>query len=80
MEKKLDSQIALKHLQEKWGTKPCQMCEKNNWSVSDTIFELRPYQGENIIIGSGPIVPIFPVTCNNCGNTILVNAIVSKSI
>ena len=29
-----------------------------------------------MIVG-GPIVPLAPVTCNNCGNTILLNALIA---
>jgi len=80
MEEKFNSQNAIKHLQEKWGNKACPMCGQNNWTVSDNLFELREFQGGNIILGSGPIIPVFPVTCNNCGNTVLVNGIVSQVI
>lgn len=80
MEQKIVTQKAIKHLQEKWGSKPCPMCGHNNWSVSDNLFELREFQGGNIVLGAGPIIPVFPVTCNNCGNTVLVNGIVSHVV
>ena len=41
------------------------------------IYEIREFQGGNFIIGGTPIVPVLPVTCGNCGNTVLVNAIVA---
>jgi len=33
-----------------------------------------------MIIGGVPIVPVIPVTCSNCGNTVLVNALMTKAI
>ena len=56
------------------------MCNHGNWSVQDTVFELRPFHGGSMVIGSGPLVPVIPVTCNNCGNTVLLNAIITGAI
>jgi len=36
------------------------------------MFQLSQY---NPLILGGPVIPVIPVVCNNCGNTILVNAI-----
>lgn len=80
MEQKFDTQNAIRHLQNKWGNKPCPMCAHNNWTVSDKLFELREFQAGNIVLGAVPIIPVFPVTCNNCGNTVLVNGIVSQVV
>lgn len=75
MEKKIDGEKLINHLKEKWKGKPCQMCGTGNWNISDSIFELREYNKGNIVIGGGPIIPIVPITCDNCGNTVFVNAI-----
>ncbi|WP_412984686.1 hypothetical protein [Pontimicrobium sp. IMCC45349] len=77
---KPDLDKLLKHLNEKWGNRACPMCNSNSWTVNDTVYELRQFQGGNIVIGGGPIYPIIPVNCNNCGNTVLVNALVSQAI
>jgi hypothetical protein len=53
------------------------MCKIGNWSVSDTVFELREYSDGNMIIGNVPIFPIIPITCDNCGNSLMINAIVA---
>jgi hypothetical protein len=29
-----------------------------------------------LVLG-GPVVPLAPVTCNNCGNTVLLNALMA---
>ncbi len=65
------------HLQAKWKGSACPLCKTGNWSVSDKVYELREFHGGNMVIGSGAIVPIVPVTCDNCGNTVLVNSILA---
>jgi len=76
---KFDGQIAIAHLQEKWEGKPCPMCGVGNWNVNNSTFQLTEFNQGNMIIG-GPVVPVIPVVCNNCGNTILVNAITAGVI
>ena len=56
------------------------MCGQNSWTVSDTVFELREFHGGNVVLGSGPIYPIIPVSCNNCGNSVMINVIQSWAI
>jgi len=75
----IKSEKLLQHLKEKWRGRTCPMCNTANWNVSDRVFELREFQGGNLVIG-GSLVPVVPVTCANCGNTILVNAFVSGAI
>ena len=74
------SEKFIDHLKLKWRGQKCPMCSTGNWNVSDKIFELREFHDGNVVIGNGPIVPIVPVTCDNCGNTVLVNAIVSGAV
>jgi len=75
MGQKFNSGKFVNHLKEKWKGKPCPICGAGNWNVSDSIFELREYNQGDLIVGGGPIIPVVPVTCDNCGNTVLVNAI-----
>lgn len=75
----IDSDKLIKHLTGKWQGRNCPMCNQGNWNVSDKIFELREYNGGSMVIGgNSPIVPIIPVTCDNCGNVLMVNAIVAQ--
>lgn len=74
------SEKFIAHLRSKWKSQRCPLCGEGNWNVSDRVFELREYHGGNVVIGAGPIVPVVPVTCDNCGNTTLVNAIVSGAV
>lgn len=73
----IDSEKLIQHLKTKWAGRNCPLCNKGNWNVSDKVYELREFHGGNLIIGGTPIVPVLPVTCDNCGNTILVNSIVA---
>jgi len=65
----------IKFLKEKWQGRSCPMCQVGTWSVQDTIFELREFHGGGLKIGKQLIMPVVPVTCDNCGNTVLINAI-----
>ena len=54
----------------------CSYCGKNEWIISDSLFQLIEFNDGNLVIG-GDIVPIIPVSCSNCGNTVLVSAVVA---
>jgi len=72
-----DSQTLIRHLNEKWGAgRKCPQCGVGNWQVQDSLFELRQFGGGGLVVG-GPLIPVVPVTCANCGNTVLVNAILA---
>ncbi len=73
---KFDNNKAIEHLKNKWGSRPCPMCQKGPWNVQDSTYQLIQYNGGGFVIG-GPVIPVIPITCGNCGNTILVNAIVA---
>lgn len=74
---KFDSKQLIDHLQLKWGSRSCPMCGKGPWNVHDSTFQLMEFsEGGGLVLG-GPIIPVIPIICANCGNTVLVNAIVS---
>ena len=75
-----DSSQVIRHLKDKWRGKPCPMCGNGKWSVNDKIFKLREFNEGNLIVGGGPIIPIIPIICESCGNTLLINAIVTKAV
>ena len=53
------------------SSKPCVICGQSSWAVNDTIFELREFNEGNLVIGEKcAIMPLVPVICNNCGNTL----------
>lgn len=54
----------------------CSLCGSGEWVVNDTIFEMREFQGGNLVIGGGTaILPVIPITCKQCGNTVFFNAL-----
>lgn len=42
--------------------------------AQDTLFELRQFNEGSMVIG-GPLIPVIPISCGNCGNTVMINAI-----
>lgn len=78
---KFDSKKVIEHLNKNWGVlRKCPMCESSEWATSDKVFELREYHGGAVVFGGSPIVPIVTVTCRNCGNTVLVNVLVTGAL
>lgn len=74
----IDTKKVLAHLNKIRNTpKGCKFCGANDWAVIGKVFELREFQ--NKAIGS-PIIPVIPVTCNQCGNLLLFNAIAAKLV
>lgn len=75
--KKPSGDEIIKFLDVRWRGATCPLCGGRGWNVADKIFELREYNdGELIIGGAGTsIVPVIPVTCDTCGNTVFINAL-----
>ena len=74
----IDTKKVLAHLNKIRSTsKGCKFCGANDWAVIDKVFELREFQSR--VVGS-PIIPVIPVTCNQCGNILLFNAIAAKLV
>lgn len=54
----------------------CVLCNNQSWEISDKIFELREFQGGDFAIGKGStILPVIPMNCSRCGNTMFINAL-----
>lgn len=55
----------------------CVVCTGREWSAAGVV-ELRPYEGGNLTLGGGVgTFPAMQFVCNNCGNTVLINAVIS---
>lgn len=68
----------IEFLRQKWGeNRKCPMCDKDVWEVSGKIFEIREFHGGNLVVGGSSIFPVLPVACTNCGNTVLLSAIMT---
>jgi hypothetical protein len=50
------------------------MCGGGPWNVQDSTFQLTEFNEGNMVIG-GPVIPVIPIICTNCGYVALVNAI-----
>lgn len=77
-EKQRQRDAAGRWLREKWPNPQCPMCFARNWHVAPTA-ELRDFTGGDLVLG-GPIIPVVPVVCTNCGNTVLVNALIAGAV
>lgn len=75
--KKVGTDKVIKYLQKKWRGSGCPMCGGNQWNVPEKIFELREFNDGNLMIGgpNGAVLPVIPITCRNCGNTVFINAL-----
>jgi hypothetical protein len=70
-----DQEKLMAFVKEKWKGANCPMCGGGDWSIQNKIFKLMEFTKQGLVVG-GPVIPVIPVVCNNCGNTILMNAIV----
>lgn len=76
---KYEGEKLISYLKEKWKGKSCPMCQTGNWIVQDSCFQLTEYNTDAFVIG-GPVIPIIPVVCNNCSNTLLISALLAGII
>lgn len=76
---KFDANRVIEHLKQKWQGKPCPMCGHGNWKVQDSTYQLIEFNEGRFVLG-GSVIPIVPVTCSNCGNTVLINAIMAGTV
>jgi hypothetical protein len=75
----LDTEKFIAFIGQKWDGRSCPMCGSGPWSVQDKVFQLTEFSDGNMVIG-GPVIPVVPVTCNNCGYTVVVSAILAGAI
>lgn len=57
----------------------CPLCDNNNWTISDTVFQSIEFDYRGILI-NGASYPVVPLTCSACGNTYFINALVAGLI
>lgn len=73
--------VDIKKINELLGGKlnRCPVCGSvGSFSVSDKIFQLTEYKGDEIILAGGTaIAPMVVVVCNKCGNSIFLNALIT---
>ena len=76
---KFDGNKVIAHFRAKWAGRSCPMCGIGRWNVQDSTYQLLEFNQGSLVFG-GPVIPVIPVVCNNCGNTLLVNAIIAGVI
>ncbi|WP_139015778.1 hypothetical protein [Ensifer aridi] len=54
----------------------CPVCSQRNWGLLDHLLHVPIYHGGSLVVG-GPTYPHVGLICQNCGNTQLINAVVS---
>lgn len=59
-----------------WTTPACPFHGATTWGVSETLAEVRNFAAGGIQFGGG-VYPLIIVTCQDCGYTVLVNAILA---
>jgi predicted Zn-ribbon and HTH transcriptional regulator len=70
--------ILTDHLAEKWKAPvACPVCKSNDWDVPKEVYELREFHGGGMVIGGSSIIPVSPVTCKVCGNTVMINPLIA---
>lgn len=74
--RKLSHDEIAKFLDDKWQNKICNMCGNNKWIILTKIFEIQECENHDNEIEDKDIIPIIPIICSNCGNTIFINPIV----
>ena len=69
---------ALRWIEENWvGEKSCAICGNTGWFMGDAIGEMRQINpGSRWMPNTGPSYPVIVLSCENCGYTLLFNAIV----
>jgi predicted nucleic-acid-binding Zn-ribbon protein len=62
------------YLNSKWPEPQlCPICKAQNWVIPSSIYEIREVKPKDKF----RFAPLIQVICNNCGHTLLFNAIVS---
>lgn len=77
--KTADTDKMIQFLKDKWQDAHCPLCGMNHWNVTGKYFKLIEFDAKRSIfnMSGSDIIPVVPVTCSNCGNTVFVNAIVA---
>jgi len=57
-------------------SKSCDSCSGHDWLLNDKVFEMREFNmGTLVLGGQASVFPVITVSCKQCGNTYLFNAI-----
>lgn len=70
---KFDIRIVEDYIKAKWTNACCPMCQSTHWNISDTIYEFRKFTNDSLMIAGGPVFPVIPLVCDDCGNTLFIH-------
>ncbi len=60
------------------GLPACGLCGSDRWFFDDVVYELREVQAQHLFTPKdAKLFPVLVVTCSNCGNSHLINALVT---
>lgn len=85
----IDPAKVVDFLRARWMGRPCPMCGRDDWAVPQGLFALLELQDASTpverpvprpVASEAQVVPVVPVVCKNCGNTVLVSAMVAGVI
>ena len=63
------------------GLPSCGLCGNEQWLFDDVLYELRESQTQHLYPHTdAKVFPLILITCSNCGNTHLLNALVTKVV
>lgn len=72
----VDISKALPFVQAKWKSAPCVVCGNSNKNVEQSVYQLFEFNDGGLALG-GPVYPVVPMTCTNCGYVMLLNAVIA---
>jgi hypothetical protein len=68
---------AVEWINRKCADLKCECCGTDKWQLMPDLVSPTLFRG-GLMLGGGPIYPCFALTCFNCGNTKLFNAIIAE--
>jgi len=70
----------VKHIRKNWlHEASCPLCGQHDWSVQHDVYELVK-RTENGSARDESVMPVIPVICKKCGNTVLVNGDIAGAV
>ncbi len=60
-------------INEIWGDTTCPICQKHDWTTSGEIYTPSLINEQGRIDLGKKMLPLMPITCSNCGNTLFIN-------
>jgi len=78
IERKINPKELIEFLDKKRNSKKCLYCWEDDRNVTDRVFELKEFMSWYKQINWQKTYPVIPVTCKNCWNTVMINAIMAN--